>query len=267
MSSFHTWERRFSWLAFPGLIRCYALMHVLVYVLQIIRPDIGDALDFDRSRILSGELWRIVTCFFAGSQFGPVSPMSLLFLFFMIRFMFMVADGLEEAWGAFKTSVFCYFGMIMIVGANFLFPSSIPYSGLMVYGSVFLAFATLFPKLEIRLFLILPVSVGFLGALQGGIMLVTCLFHPSLAPFFLLANLNYLLMAGLPALRGVSQQKKSAQRKSRFAAARPSAADAFHRCEVCDRTDASHPELDFRIGDDGREFCSQHLPESCTHPR
>lgn len=261
MSSLHTWERRFGWLAFPGLIRCYALTHVLVYVLQIIRPDIGEVLDFNRSRILSGEVWRLFTCFFATSEFGPVNPMSLLFLFCMIMFMFMVADGLEGAWGAFKTSVFCYFGMIMILAANFLLPNPMPYSGLLVYGSAFFAFATLFPKVEIRFFFILPVQVGFLGVFYGAITLITCILNPSLFPFFLMAHLNYLLMAGIPALRGKAFEVKSAQRRSRFKAASQPAAQSFHSCEVCGRTDASHPDLDFRIGDDGRELCADHLPE------
>ena len=65
MTSISRWERRFGWLAFPGLLRYYALMHALVYVLQIVRPDIGSLLEFDRARILSGEVWRVFTFLFS----------------------------------------------------------------------------------------------------------------------------------------------------------------------------------------------------------
>lgn len=261
MTSFHSWERRFGWLAFPGIIRFYALMHLLVFVLQIIRPDISEVLDFNRAKILSGEVWRIFTCFFAASEFGPVSPVGMVFLLCAVMFMFMVNDGLEAEWGAFKTSLFCYFGMLMILTANFILDSEVPYSGLMVYGSAFLAFATLYPKVIIRLMLILPVPVGLLGALQGAGILLICILNPSEFPFYLMATLNYVLWVGFPALRGKAREARSAQRRADFQAAAKQGT-AFHSCEACGRTDHSHPELDFRIAGDGREFCSDHLPDT-----
>lgn len=260
MNGFDKWERRFGWLAFPSIIRYYALMHVLVYVLQIVRPDLSEVLDFDRARILSGEVWRVFTFYFAASQFGEVSPLSLLFLLCMVSFMFMVSDGLEGAWGSFKNSLFCYFGMLMILVANFVLPGEMPYSGLMIYSSAFFAFATLYPKVEIRLFLIIPVQVGFLGAAQGFFMLVACLFGPSLIPFYLLVTLNYILWAGIPALRGTAGVVKAVQRRSKFKSAGYPKNEAFHKCEVCGRTDTTDPALDFRVCEDGREFCQEHLP-------
>jgi hypothetical protein len=261
MTGFDKWERRFGWLAFPHIIRYYALLHVLVYVLQIVRPDLQEVLDFDRARIFSGEVWRVFTFYFAASRFGGVSPITLLFLFFAVSFMFMVSDGLEGAWGSFKTSLFCYFGMLMILLANFVLPMQMPYSGLMIYSSAFLSFATLYPKVEIRLFMIIPVQVGFLGAALGVYLLATCLFSPSSIPFHLFVVMNYLLWAGIPALRGTARVVKSAQRRSKFKAASKPEEEAFHKCEVCGRTDASDPELDFRVCEDGREFCAEHLPE------
>lgn len=252
-------EKRFGWLTFPRIIRYYALMHVLVYVLQIIRPDMGEVLEFDRGRILSGEVWRVFTFFFSASQFGAVSPITLLFLIFAVNFMFMVNDGLEAEWGSFKTTLFFYFGMLMVLVANVVLPVVIPYSGLMIYSSAFLAFATLFPKVEIRFMMIIPIQIGFLGAVQGLFLIVGCLFAPILIPFYVLATLNYFLWAGIPALRGTARVVKSAQRRSRFQAA--SKVETFHACETCGRTDASHPELDFRVCEDGREYCREHLPE------
>lgn len=261
MTGFYKWERRFGWLAFPRLIRYYALLHVLVYVLQVIRPDLSQVLEFDRARILSGEVWRIFTFYFSASEFGGVSPITLLFLICAVNFMFMVNDGLEEEWGSFKTSLFCYFGMLMILVANFVLPVGLPYSGLMMYSSAFLAFATLYPKVEIRLFLLIPVQVGFLGVLQGVFMLAACVFQPSLIPFYLFATMNYLLWVGIPVLRGTACVMQAAQRRSKFRAAAKPEDDTFHRCEACGRTEVSHPDLDFRVCEDGREFCAEHLPK------
>lgn len=261
MTIFDRLERRFGWLAFPGFLRYYALFHVLVYVLQILRPDIGQLLEFDRAKILSGEIWRVATLFFANSQFGKFSPMSIIFLIFAVNIVFMVNDGLEDAWGTFKSTLFYYTGILLILVLNFAYPFTIPSSGFALYGAAFLAFATLFPKVEIRLFMIIPVQVRFLGMLTAAGILLNAIAQPVLLPFFLAAFANYFIWAGIPALRGTARVIESGQRKKRFNAAKGSVADAFHTCAACEKTDISDPQAEFRIGGDGEEYCAGHLPE------
>jgi hypothetical protein len=253
-------ERRFGWLGFPGFLRYYALLHVLVFAISLFRPDLTQLLDFDRAKILSGEYWRIVTCFFADQPFGRPGLLSILLLFFALNFAFMINDGLESEWGPFKASLFCYFGMAMVLLANFVLPQTPPFSGFTLYASAFLAFATLHPRVEVLLFLILPLRVGILGIVQGAFMLFGAVTAPMLIPFYLLAFLNYALWAGIPALRGKLRTVQSAQRRQAFRAASvQSEEEAFHSCVLCDRTEVSHPELEFRVGADGREYCSDHL--------
>ena len=253
-------ERRFPWLAFPGFLRYYALFHVLVFVLQLIRPDIGELLEFDRAKIFSGEIWRVATMFFALSEFGSVrSPMSLLLLYFGIMLVFMVNDGLEAAWGSFKATIFYYTGILAILAINFILPRAFPYSGLILYGAAFLAFATLFPRAELRLFLILPVEVRFLGMVAGVIILYKAFTHPVLLPFYILAYANYLIWAAIPALRGTARVIQAGQRRKQFNSGKLPASEAFHTCAVCRKTDVSDPQLEFRIGSDGEEYCVEHL--------
>jgi hypothetical protein len=255
-------ERRLGWLTFPGLLRYYALLHVLVFAVSLFRPDLTELLDFDRGKILSGEVWRVVTCFFADQPFGRPGLLSILLLFFAVNFAFMINDGLEGEWGAFKTSLFCYVGMAMVLLANFILPHTPPFSGFALYASAFLAFATLHPRVEILLLLILPLRVGILGIIQGVLMLIGAVTAPLLIPFYLMAFLNYLLWAGLPALRGRLRAAQSVQRRRSFrAASREDEEEAFHSCVLCDRTETSHPELEFRVGRDGREYCADHLPD------
>ncbi len=252
-------ERRFGWLAFPGFLRYYALFHVLVFVLQFIRPDIGQLLEFDRAKIFSGEVWRVVSMFFASSQFGRPGLITILFLFFAVNFVFMVNDSLEGAWGAFKTSLFIYMGMFLILVANFLYPMKIPMSGFAMYASAFLAFATLFPKQQILLFLILPVQVRFLGIFMAVMIVMMVLRDLRLLPFAVMAFANYAVFAGIPTLRGTARLMEAGQRKKRFNASKIPVDEAFHTCAACDRTDVSDPGLEFRVGADGREYCSDHL--------
>ncbi len=261
MTVYDKLERRIGWISFPGFLRYYALFHVLVFVIQFIRPDVGQLFEFDRARILSGEVWRVATFFFASSQFGPPTLMSIVFLIFAVNFAFMIGDGLEAAWGVFKSSLFYFIGIFLTIAANFIYPFNIPLSGFVLYASAFLAFATLFPKVEILLFFVIPLQIRFLGMLQGAVVLLMVITAPVLLPYVLLGFANYILLAAIPALRGTARVIEAGQRKKRFNAAKDTGDEAFHTCAACDRTDVSDPGLEFRVGNDGREYCAEHLRE------
>ena len=254
-------ERKFGWLAFPGFLRYYALLHALVYLLQMIRPDIGLLLDFNSKLILEGEVWRVITFLFASSGFGGTGALALLATFFMVMIAFMMSDALEGAWGEFRTSLFFYSGVAGLIAANFLYREGVSGSGLILYTSAFFAFATLFPKVEFRLFFVIPVQVRFLAIFGALILLLPVVTDPIRIPYYVLGLANYILFAGVPALRGKALKRSSLARRKAFNAAKTPSEEAFHTCVVCKRSDTSHPELDFRIGTDGQEYCEDHLPE------
>lgn len=261
MTIFDRLERRWGWLAFPGFLRFYALFHILVYVLQIIRPDLALVLEFDRDKIFSGEIWRVATMFFASSHFGTFSPVSIIFLIFAVNFVFMVNDGLEGAWGVFKATLFYYCGILLIWVANFLYPIHIPSSGAILYVSAFLAFATLFPRVEILLFFVIPVQVRFLGMITAAGIVLSLLESPILLPFYVIGLTNYFIWAGIPAVRGTIRTLGAGQRKKLFNSGKIPVSEAFHTCAACQKSDISDPQLEFRIAADGEEYCTAHLPE------
>ncbi len=257
-------ERRFGRLAFPGFLRFYALFHLMVYSLQIFRPDIGSLLDFDRSRIMSGEVWRMVTFLFASSGNLGVSLLGVVFFFFLIRIMMMINDALEEEWGVFKTSAFHYFGIAGLLVGNFVMPTAPPFSGFIVYGTAFFAFATLNPRVVWHLFLVLPVEVRFLAMLKAALLLLTVLGAPLMLPFFILGYGNYLLWVVLPMWRGQARHrgpKPAAVFGKKSKAAGHEAREPFHQCATCGRNDVENPECEFRVGPDGREYCLDHIEE------
>ncbi len=57
-------ERRFGFLAVPGLIRIVIGFTALVWALMWLNPNLRFALDLDPARIRHGELWRLVTYIF-----------------------------------------------------------------------------------------------------------------------------------------------------------------------------------------------------------
>lgn len=261
MNVFDRLERRWGWLAFPGFLRYYALFQVMVFVLQLFRPDLTALLAFDRDKIFAGEIWRVVTMFFSNGQFGRPSIFAILLLVFAVNFVFMISDGLEGAWGTFKATLFYYAGIALALVANFAYPFPVPSSGMTLFAASLLAYSTLFPKAEILLFLIIPVQMRFIGILTALGILLTVIGEPVLLPFFLLALANYFIWAGIPALRGTALVRDAAKRKKSFNAAKLSASEAFHTCIICKKTDVSDPHMEFRIGTDGEEYCVEHLPE------
>ncbi len=253
------WERKLGWMSFPGLLRYYALFHVLVFLLQIVNPYIGTVLEFDRAKIMQGEVWRVVTFLFADSAFGGMGAFGMLFLFFMVMIAFLMSDALEGAWGVFRTTMFYYAGFIGLLIANFLYAYPMPGSGFFVYTAAFFAFATLFPKHEFLMFLVIPVQVRWLAMLAAIPLVLGVFSNPLYIGFVLLGFGNYLLWAGIPAMRGQAQAAGSASRKRKFEKAKVSADAAFHKCAKCGRTDVSDPDLEFRISANGSEYCEDHL--------
>lgn len=259
MQFLNKWERKFGWLSFPGFLRYYAIFHVMVYLLQYVYPQIRSSLDFDSGKILAGEAWRLVTFLFASSGGSGLGAYGALLLFIMVMISFMMSDALEAAWGVFRTSMFFYTGYLGLIIANFLYGSALGGSGYFIYASAFFSFATLFPRVEFLMMFIIPVQVRWLALLAASYYVIAVFRAPLLIVYFLLVFANYLLWAGIPALRGQARVVASVQRRKRFQKDSYMDENAFHRCADCDRTELSDPELEFRMSADGKEYCTDHL--------
>ena len=259
-------EPRFRWIAFPGLIRGIGIIHFFVFILLVFSPDTLPSFLFDKGLITKGEPWRVVS-FIALPPILPAGNflLSTILMYFVLRITFLISDALEEAWGAFRTSLYVYAILGCMIMANFwvgpLFPGQ---GGLFLYEVLFLAFATLFPRIEFRLFLILPVRVGTLALLLGGITLISCFQSKStlVATHILLTFAPYLFWAVPCFFRWYITRGRTAARRKSFQQQSLPEGESFHRCEECGATDSSHPDRDFRVIEGDRERCSACLDES-----
>ncbi len=265
----HKRGRRLGWLEFPGLLRYFALLDAMVFLLGLFNPKLGLMLMLDWQLVWQGEYWRLATGVFAASGFGTGFSIfiALLFKYFMVRILFLFSDALEDAWGVLRTSLFCYAGVLGAMAASLVEPGVGVIIGWLFYASVFFAFATLFPRVEFRLFLVLPVQVRFLALLTAVPLVVSGFSSLPWWGVLALSFGNYIFWAGIPALRGKKAEFKAAARRKRFAKAQEPAGGSLYRCTVCGRTDSSHPELEFRVGADGDDYCMEHLPAKETVER
>ena len=267
MGLINTFERRFRWLAFPSLLRGLAIIHFVVILLLMMRPQIGLAMTFDWAKILDGEVWRVISFLFL-SVSAPVegtapgfSSFSIFFAFISLMIAFLFNDALEHAWGVWRTSAYFYGVALGQIVAN-IFLSSVglyphPEGGMYLYLAAFFAFATLFPNHSFMIMFIIPVKVWILAALSGLLIVVSALGSLPFAIFVILTFLPYLWWAVPVAIRNGRNRSAIAKRRVDFQSkSRASERGSFHRCKQCGATEISHPDLEFRVAEDDEEICT-----------
>lgn len=251
-------ERRFGFLAIPGLIRYVMILNILVYLLAIANPGFLSLLVADRDAIWRGELWRLVSWIFipsAGSGlFGP------LFMIFYVYFTWWIGDMLEANWGSFRLTLYYLLGMLGYVAVALVFGGSS--ASISLNFTLFLALATIAPNLEILLFFVFPVKIKWLAI--WGLLGPTYMFFvgpPSVQVATTWSLMNYLLFFAPEIIRRMKSDRVNAQRRAKFDQAVKSTPEYMHHCEVCGANEVSNPHEDFRVAADGREYCSRHLPK------
>ena len=242
-------ERRAPWLGTPGVLRAVVILNALMFALLALDPDYAEVLWLDPEKIRQGEIWRLVTYIFIPQT------QSLFWIFFVLLFMWFLANALEEAWGPLKLNVFYLAGMIGCTAAAFFFGGAPANTFLNL--SLFFAFATLAPNYEIFLFFILRVKMKYVAWVFAGFLLLQMVAAPLADKAAMVASLaNYLLFFGPGFIKGRIEAESTRVRRKKFTAP----AESLHRCAKCERTEVTHPDLEFRVAGDGEEYCAEHLP-------
>src|SRR2546429_6392369 len=156
-------ERRFGFLAIPGLIRIVIAFTALVWALMWLNPNFRFALDLDPARIRHGEVWRLVTYIFLPQTLSFWIVLALWFLWF-------IGEGLERAWGPFRLTLYFVVGMIGTTVAAFFFGSD--FSNGMLITSLFFAFARFYPDEVIYILFILPVKIKWLAWIYAALLVL-----------------------------------------------------------------------------------------------
>lgn len=212
-------------------------------------------LTFSATGILRGQIWRLVTFIF-------VPESGSIFFLLMLYFYYFIGSSLEREWGAGRFTVYYLSGMLLTILYGFVsyFATGLDRGLTAEYInlSMFFAFATLFPDTMVLFFFFIPLKVKWLAVLDAvyfayEIVRMLAAGYGLVSFLPLIAILNYLLFCGgwifdyfRPARAQQRKKtvdfKKAAARVNRELRDRP----YTRRCEVCGRTDADHPELEFR---------------------
>jgi len=259
---FKTLERKLSRFAIPNLTLYLVAGQALFFLISVSEHRFPNVVQLVPALVEHGQVWRLVTFLFipmpAGGLFGS-GPVYILFLFIELYLLYLMGSALEAEWGAFRYNVFVLVGWVANIAAAWFFPDK-PASNLYLMTSILLAFAILYPDFLFYIWFILPVKAKWLGVatwIMFGINLARGDWATRL--LILASTLNFVLFFGRELLLMVGYRHRAAKHR---AAAIQQEEEAFHRCIVCDKTEQSDPDADFRYCPECSGapcYCEEHI--------
>ncbi len=248
-------ERSLGRYAMPHLTTVLIMGQVLFFLMGAGGGAAGilDLMLLDAGKVIAqGEVWRLVTFLFIPPNAHP------LFLLFAWYLFYLMGRALENQWGTFRFNLFIVIGWIGTAAIAFL-PPQLPVSNAYLMGSVFLAFAYLFPDFQIMLFFILPVKIKWLALVTWVTYFLSFVFAEQWTERFtiLASTANFLVFFG----RDLLGRMHNANRRMNFqVAVIKEEQKPRHVCRCCGVNNLSNPDMDFR-------YCTQCKPAQCYCPK
>ena len=245
----------------PNLMLYVSLGCALVYLITQItgNPILYNLLVFDRTAILHGQVWRLISY--------PLTfyNSNVLLMGLILYCYYSLGRAMETIWGTLRFNLFYLTGIVMMDVYCLLFggQADVTYLNL----SLFLSYATLFPNAGFLLFFIIPVKAWIFALVDLALVVYGLIVYPFPYNLFSVISLaNYFLFFGKDVLnvvplswrikfnrvfkKGAAPQQpkvvpfaKIEVKKVPVQQAKPS---YTHRCTICGRTDVTHPQLEFR---------------------
>lgn len=266
MSWLNWLENRVGFLAIPRLIPAIALLNLFVYILFQFQPEYVSFLTLEPALVLRGEVWRLISYIFIPQYFlGSGSIMQSVFFLLYVWFMIWVGNSLEHAWGAFRLTLYYVLGMAGVTIAAFLLGAGQSEGNVLplyINLSLFFAFATLFPNVQIYVLFIIPLKIKWVALIMLVPTLLAFVYSPLVGKTAIVISLlNYILFFAPMAISNARHNRDVQKRRLKFAAGSVPVDEPLHRCAVCKRTERDDAELEFRVARDGEEYCVEHLPK------
>lgn len=158
-------ERKFRWIGVPNLATILIGFQIFGFIFVYLNPEWYERLALVPARAARGEPWRVITFLALPLSLSP------LWLLFALWFLYFVVDLIENEWGETKTTLYVLVSLLLTI--LFSLVTGAPVTQIRDFTStLFLAAATLFPELEVRLFFAIPVKLRWLGWFTGIFILV-----------------------------------------------------------------------------------------------
>ncbi len=278
----------------PSLMMFVSVGAAAVYLLSMINGGeaVYAALCFNKDLILQGQVWRLITYVFT-----YILGSNPFFVLISLVCYASLGRAIENTWGTFRFNLF-YFGGILLtdIFAMIFCPSADSYLNALLAAyyiermsyllnlTLVISFATLYPDTRFMILFVIPVKAGILALVYIALNVVEVVQLLSFFPHCLLpvvGFLNYILFFGADIVnllpisirvrvrRLFRKQPKSEYRQplqfrtGDYQTDHTTVQKPYtHRCTVCGRTDATHPDLEFRYCSrcsGYRCYCEDHI--------
>ena len=267
-------ERKLGRFAITNLTVYLLVGYVIGFGIVNLMRDMVGYLTLEPALILRGQVWRLIS-------WVLIPPTdNLISLVFLVLLYYSLGTALERTWGSFRYNVYIFSGLLFTVLAvfglyvfyYFRYGVEVPLSAVGLIGtnyitmSIFLAFAVIYPDMEVMLYFILPIKMKWMALvyvvlagydfINGGIGIRVAI-GASLLNFviFFLSTRNYKRF-------GPREQARKAKFKKQSSPHMTYTNGAHHRCAVCGRTELDDPCLEFRFCskcNGNYEYCQDHL--------
>jgi len=246
-------ERRFGRFAIPNLTFYLVGGQGLALLFSLGLPELASNMALIPSAVMDGQWWRLLSFLFT-PPFG--NPIFAIFALYLLWFM---GNALEAQWGAFRYTLYVLLGMLTAIAAAFLFPFGVA-TNVYITGSIFLAFAWLYPEFQLLLFFILPVKIKWLAWLTWAGYAWGLITGDWMTRALIVASIgNFLAFFGGELYVSARYGHRKMKKQATAAVARDK---PRHLCAVCGVTDLSDKTMEFRYCtkcDPPVQYCMTHL--------
>lgn len=276
-------EKKFGKYAIYDVMKYFMIIWVAVTLLANFVPGVNSLylnyLSLDFSEIFRGQIWRIVTFIFMPYRLD--NGLNIIFFIIQVSLYLYIGRSLENVWGAFRFNLFLISGILFNVVGGLIYYLGVwlffgyetaSWAGIYLVGveylfqSLFFAFAVLFSDVEVLLYMIIPVKVKYLAAIDAALLLFTAVEAISRGAYYvpigiLVAMANFFLFYF--SFKGNRFSPKARKRKASFHREVNKATNGpRHRCAVCGRTELDDENLEFRYCSKCKgnmEYCQDHI--------
>ena len=278
-------ERKFGNRGIENLTIYIIVSYVLGYALMIVNPSILGMLSLNVSKILQGQIWRLVTWII----YPPSTTSALWFVIAILFFYYPISASLERTWGSFRFTLYIFSGMIFTVISAFILYFITGGVLDMIYNgglfstyyislSIFLAYALTYPEMRVMLYFVIPIKMKWMAIVYALIVAYDIVRYVMGGAWFMalpvIASLLNFIIFFLGTRNFNRYNPKEIHRRNQFKRAMgesktvpfPGSSNAGgvtkHKCAVCGRTEKDDPNPEFRFCskcNGNYEYCQDHL--------
>lgn len=277
MNFLNKMERKIGKYAIPNLMIYLIAAYCIGFVIYTVNPNFMLMLTLSPYHILHGQVWRLITWILMPTDTRVFSLLIMALLYYQL------GSALERSWGTFRFNVYIFGGMLFtIIGAFILYGiyaaagtgnletisliSSLTFTTNYINLTIFLAFAVMYPEMQILLFFIIPVKMKWMAVVYAVLIAINLILTSWGGRIAIIMSILNFLIFFLSTRNYRRVSPKEIHRKQVFKAQmrepRKGSMVTKHKCAVCGRTELDDPNLEFRFCskcDGNYEYCQDHL--------